>query len=175
MELALLKSKTVQKIIFGVVVAILALASVGMIVYLQKTGKIGQLISGLIGRLAVEKEASPPVQEKPAEKLTEEVLPPKPKVYEKEAKKGEGITHLARKALNDYLAETKMEINLTPEHKIFIEDYLKDKTGDYWLKPGQKISFSEELIVEAINQALKLTPEQLQNLKKYSALVPTIQ
>jgi hypothetical protein len=174
MELAILKSKTVQKIIFGIVVAILALASIGMIVYLQRTGKIGQLISGLTGKLAVEEKA-PPAQEKPAEKLTQEVLPPTPKVYEKEAEKGEGITHLARKALKDYLAETKMEINLTPEHKIFIEDYLKDKTGDYWLKPGQKISFSEELIVEAINQALKLTPEQLQNLKKYSALVPSIQ
>jgi len=175
MELALLKSKTFQNIIFGALIAVLALASIGMIVYLQRTGRITQLLTGLVGRIALKEETPPPaVEEVPTEKLEEEFVPPTPKVYEKEAEKGEGITHLARKTLEEYLAETEMEINLTPEHKVFIEDYLKDKTGDRWLKPGEKISFSEELIVEAINEALKLTPEQLNNLKKYSALVPSL-
>lgn len=171
MELALIRSKTFQKIFFWVLVAVLALATIGMIVYLQKTGRITTLLSGLLPRLTLREETSPPIEETPPEKLTEEVLPPAPKIYEKEAEEGEGITHLARKALKDYLTETKMEINLTPEHKIFIEDYMKDKIGERWLKLGEKVSFSEKLIVEAINEALKLTPEQLANLKQYSALV----
>ena len=147
-----------------------------MIVYLQRTGRINQLLTGLVGRIALKEETPPPaVEEVPTEKLEEEFVPSTPKVYEKEAEEGEGITHLARMSLNDYLSETEMEINLTAEHKIFIEDYLKDKTGDRWLKPGEKVSFSEELIVEAINKALQLTPEQLQNLEQYSTLVPNLQ
>lgn len=171
MEIAIIRSKTFQKIIFGVLVFVLALATIGMLFYLQKTGRISELLSGL-GRFALTppEETPAPVEEVPSQ-LTEEIVPPVPKVYEKEAEEGEGITHLARKVLKDYLAETKMEINLTPEHKIFIEDYLKDKTGDRWLKPGEKVSFSEKLIVEAINEALKLTPEQLENLKQYTVLV----
>ena len=174
MELAIIRSKTFQKIIFGALIVVLALASIGMIVYLQRTGRITQLLTGLVGRIAQKEETPPAVEEVPTEKLEEEFVPPTPKVYEKEAEEGEGITHLARMSLNDYLSETEMEINLTAEHKIFIEDYLKDKTGDRWLKPGEKVSFSEELIVEAINKALQLTPEQLQNLKQYSALVPNL-
>lgn len=175
MELAIIRSKTFQKILFGVLVAVLALATIGMLVYLERSGRISQLLTGLPFGFALREEAPPAlVEEVPIEKLTEEIVTSVPKVYEKEAEEGEGITHLARKALNDYLTETKMEINLTPEHKIFIEDYLKDRTGERWLKPGEKVSFSEELIVQAINEALKLTPEQLNNLRQYSTLVSNL-
>lgn len=93
------------------------------------------------------------------------------KVYEETAQQGEGITHLARKALKDYLAEKGAGLNLTPEHKIYIEDYVKDRTGDRWLKIGETLTFSEELLVEAINQAQQLSASQLENLKQYSQLV----
>ena len=178
MEIAIIRSKTFQRIIFGVLIAVLALASIEMLIYLQKTGKMSQLLSGLLGRLALEKETPPPTEEMPTElpveKLSEQFLPPTPKVYEEEADKGEGVTHLARKTLKEYLEETEMELDLTSEHKIFIEDYLQKKTGNKSLKLGEKITFSEELIVKAINEALKLTPEQLNNLKKYSTLVPEL-
>jgi|YelNatPaOPRAMG01_1025707.scaffolds.fasta_scaffold09233_9 hypothetical protein len=118
------------------------------------------------------------------EKLPELVITPpqktevetqtQPKIYEETAETGEGITHLARKALKKYLEEKGEGLNLTPEHKIFIEDYLQKKTGDYWLKVGQKLSFSEELIKEAIEKAKSLTPEQLQNLTQYAKLVPEL-
>lgn len=85
------------------------------------------------------------------------------------AVKGEGITHLARRALKDYLKDNPK--NLTNEHKIFIEDYLKDKTGSRQLEIGEEISFSENIIEEAINASAKLNAEQLKNLEKYSTLV----
>lgn len=83
--------------------------------------------------------------------------------------KGDGITHLARRALKDYLKDNPQE--LTNEHKIYIEDYLKDNTGSQPLEIGEEIGFSEDLIRQAIDASLELTPEQLKNLEQYSALV----
>ncbi len=82
---------------------------------------------------------------------------------------GEGVTHLARRALKDYLKDNNRE--LTEEHKIYIEDYLKDKTSSEPLEVGEEITFSEDLIKEAIDASLELTPEQLSNLEQYSVLV----
>jgi len=106
------------------------------------------------------------------EKVT--VVPSEPKesseekVYVEVAEKGEGITHLARKALGEYLKEKGENIALTKAHKIFIEDYMQKKTGWRWLKLGEKISFSEKLIEEAIEKSLKLTEDQLQNILNFT-------
>ena len=82
---------------------------------------------------------------------------------------GDGVTHLARRALKSYLEDHSQD--LTNEHKIYIEDYLKDNIGSKSLEVGEEITFSEDLIKEAIDASLKLTPEQLQNLEQYSVLV----
>jgi len=89
--------------------------------------------------------------------------------------KGEGITHLARKALKDYLKEHP-DRKLSNEHKVYIEDYLKDRilekrTGSKFLELGEEISFSSDMIEEAIDSSLHLTQKQLDNLKNYSALI----
>lgn len=94
--------------------------------------------------------------------------------YEVVAEKGEGITHLARKALKEHLNRTGEGSDLTREHKVYIEDYIKDRTGDRWLKLGEKLSFSEELIKEAINSSRQLTNNQLDNLKQFSSLISDI-
>jgi uncharacterized protein YneF (UPF0154 family) len=130
----------------------------------------GLRVAQVLPEKKVEKEELPEVVITPTEKT--EVLA-QPKVYEEVAEPGEGITHLARKALKEYLKENGGP-NLTPEHKIFIEDYLQKKTGDYWLQVGQKLTFSEELIKEAIEKAQTLTQEQLQNLTQYAQLVPEL-
>jgi len=96
------------------------------------------------------------------------------KKYLEIAQIGEGITHLARRALNQYLQEKPQDFEITPEHKIYIEDYLAKSTGDRWLNLGEEIEFSEVLIKEAIERAKDLTPEQLQNLAQFSQLVPTL-
>jgi hypothetical protein len=127
-------------------------------------------VAQILPEKKVEKEELPEVVINPPEKTE---VQSQQKVYEETADPGEGITHLARKALKEYLKE-KGGPNLTPEHKIFIEDYLQKKTGDYWLKVGQKLTFSEELIKEAIEKAQTLTQEQLQNLSQYAKLVPDL-
>lgn len=91
------------------------------------------------------------------------------------AQKGAGITHLARIAAKDYLEKNPdLKQNITPEHKIFIEDYITKKTGSYRLKIGQELSFDEGLINDAIQQSMKLNQKQLQNLHKYVLLVPSL-
>ena len=123
----------------------------------------------LLGKLTIERPTKEP--ETPELEELEITLPSTTKVYEETAQPGEGITHLARRALKSYLEEKGSHFNLTPEHKIYIEDYIQKKTGDRWLMLGETLTFSEELIVEAIQKAQQLTPNQLENLKQYSQLV----
>ena len=110
--------------------------------------------------------------EKDIEEAIENIIPQGRKegssIVEKAAK-GDGVTNLARRALKDYTTDNPQE--LTNEHKIFIEDYIKDKTGSNPLEVGEEITFSENLIEEAINASLELTPEQLNDLEQYSILV----
>ena len=94
--------------------------------------------------------------------------------YIEVAGKGEGLTHLARRALKAYLREHSVNFELKPEHKIYIEDYLALKIGYRWLKLGEEVGFSEELIQEALNKAQNLTPAQIQNLSQFVPLVPSL-
>lgn len=84
----------------------------------------------------------------------------------KTANAGEGITHLARRALTDYLAETGKSLNA--EQKIYAEDYVQSKTGDEWLEIGQKLSFLRNLLREAVQEAEGLEQWQIENLKQYT-------
>jgi len=106
--------------------------------------------------------------EKPDVQKIPEAVKQNGNIIEK-AIKGDGVTHLSRRVLGNYLKDNPQE--LTNEHKIYIEDYLKDNIGSKPLEIGDEISFSEDLIQQAINASLELTPEQLKNLEKYSALV----
>jgi len=86
------------------------------------------------------------------------------------AEPGEGITHLARKALKKYM-ELDENIELQDEHKIYIEDYLKDMIGSEPLEIGDTIKFSVRDIDEAINASLLLSDAQIDNLSQYVPLV----
>jgi len=89
------------------------------------------------------------------------------KIYTVYANRGEGITHLARRALNEYLQETGEESELTEEHEIYIEDYLQNRTGAESIEVNHQEVFSGNLIEEAISSAKQLTPKSLDNLKRY--------
>jgi len=92
------------------------------------------------------------------------------------ANKGAGVTHLARAAAKQYLANNpSISQSLTPEHKIYIEDYITKKTSTQGLKVDQQLSFSDNLIKDAINHSQQLSQKQLQNLHKYVLLVPSLQ
>jgi len=88
---------------------------------------------------------------------------------------GDSQTTLARKALASYL-EKNNDSELTAEHKIYIEDYLR-KNVDYsgGIEVGKQVSFPKTLIEEAINQSKGLSDAELNNLKKYSARVSNLQ
>lgn len=91
--------------------------------------------------------------------------------------KGNGVTHLARQALKEYLKDKpELAKELTAEHKIYIEDYLRKNIDDSpeILQMSDTISFSQDLIQNAIDQAQKLTDSQLDNLQKYVPLAPSV-
>ena len=90
------------------------------------------------------------------------------------AAKGEGATHLARRALANYL-EKNPDTSLTPEHKIYIEDYLRKKAvKGTSIRVGTSLEFSKDMVQEAITKSKTLTDKQLQNLHKYSVRVPSL-
>lgn len=87
---------------------------------------------------------------------------------------GDGKTTLARKALASYL-EKNNDSELTAEHKIYIEDYLRknvDHVGGVGV--NDQISFSKNLIKDSIEKSKTLTENQLKNLEKYSARVSSL-
>jgi len=87
---------------------------------------------------------------------------------------GDGLTHLARRALANYL-EKNPDSTLTPEHKIYIEDYLrKNVSANNGMKIGTSVEFSKNLIQDAIRKSKELTEKQLQNLHQYSVRVPAL-
>lgn len=92
------------------------------------------------------------------------------------AAKGNGATHLARQALKEYLKDKSfVNSKLTPERKVYIEDYLqKHVAHDNVLHAGDEFSFSDELILNAINKSLELSDPQLKNLSKYAVKVPSL-
>ena len=90
------------------------------------------------------------------------------------AERGNGTTHLARRALGNYL-EKNPDSSLTKEHKIYIEDYLRKNVGSKGgVKIGTSIEFSKTLIDAAISKSKTLNDRQLENLKQYSMRAPSL-
>jgi hypothetical protein len=87
---------------------------------------------------------------------------------------GNGKTVLARRALANYL-EKNQDSSLTPEHKIYIEDYLRKKVAFKGsIRVGTSVEFSKDLIQEAISKSKNLNEKQLKNLHKYAVRVPSL-
>lgn len=92
----------------------------------------------------------------------------------KKAERGEGVTHLARKALKEYLTDKNDSVQLSVEQKIYVEDFLKDAAGSRFLEIGEEITFSVAQIDQAVALAQDLTDTQIQNLSKYVPFVPSL-
>lgn len=89
--------------------------------------------------------------------------------YTEVAQAGDGVTHLARRATTRYLAENSADYTVTNEHRIYIEDYIKDQLGRDRLEIGDSRSVSYGLIEEAVAAAGQLNNSQLNNLSKYTS------
>lgn len=89
------------------------------------------------------------------------------------ANKGDGVTHLARRALQNYekVASDKVPENFTNEHRIYVEDYLMKNTSTRSLEIAEEVQFEEGLVEDAVKKASELTEAQLKNLEQYSRLV----
>ncbi|MEX0877978.1 MAG: hypothetical protein WDZ40_03945 [Candidatus Spechtbacterales bacterium] len=79
---------------------------------------------------------------------------------------GEGTTHLARKAVSEYLAVSGVELNA--EQKIYAEDYLRKATGSQSLEEGDVLIFAASNIKSAVDASLALQEWQLNNLSQYT-------
>lgn len=96
------------------------------------------------------------------------------KSFVETAAKGDGTTKLARRALANYL-EKNSDSALTPEHKIYIEDYLrKNVSFKGKVQVGTSVEFSKDLISQAIAKSKTLNENQLKNLHKYAIRVPSL-
>ncbi len=102
---------------------------------------------------------------------------PKPRstgeTYVEVAEAGDGVTHLARRAADRWLTQNNAGYTVTNEHRIYIEDYIKDQLGSKPLSIGEEVNISFELIAEAVKAAGQLNDGQLNNLTTYSNLVFT--
>ncbi len=127
---------------------------------LEKT-VLGNVFGGFIADLISEREDD-------EEEFISEVE--KTETYTETAERGDGLTHLARRALSNYIEENEIT-DLTDEHKIYIEDYIQKELGSYSLSFGQEVEISHDLISEAVNESRELSGEQLNNLEQYSVLV----
>lgn len=92
-------------------------------------------------------------------------------MFTEKAERGDGVTHLARRALAKYLEKTGGDPELTKEHKIYIEDYMQNRTSDDMLEIGETLNFSKNLIDEAIQASKNLTEAQLQNIAPFANMV----
>jgi len=154
----------------------------------EETASPEEAAVNVVGEEKKEETAKPTIEATPVPAVQEEVKEEvklngdgaKAEVVESEetgdafvqtAVKGDGTTKLARRALKSYL-EKNTDASLTAEHKIFIEDYLRKNVGhSQKVTPGEEVSFSKNLIKDAVEESKTLNQNQLDNLKKYSARV----
>ncbi|MDD4062414.1 MAG: hypothetical protein PHV25_01355 [Candidatus Pacebacteria bacterium] len=136
---------------------IVALAMFGILSYFANGGNMQ---AGIFSSLYSEEESDVEEEE------VEEIITGD---YVEQAQAGEGLTHLARRAISTHLDDTESSLN--SEQRIFAEDYIQKELGSRMLMLNEEVSISKELVAEAISLAQELTPAQEENLEQYSSLV----
>lgn len=85
------------------------------------------------------------------------------------ANAGDGVTHLARKAVAEYSKDK--DINLSKEQKIYAETVLKNKYYKHHLNLSQELEFEISDLEEMVNKAKDLSEREIQSWSKYTHLV----
>lgn len=88
------------------------------------------------------------------------------------ANAGDGVTHLARKAIAEYSKDK--EINLSKEQKIYAETVLKNEYYQHHLSLAQEIDFELSDLEDTIQDAQNLSEKEIKAWSKYSNLVPSL-
>jgi hypothetical protein len=95
--------------------------------------------------------------------------------------KGDGLTHIARKALRDYLNTIalsnvpKKSTDLLSEEKVYVEDYIRRSITVENLTVGKNVIVPCKLVEEAVVKVRSLTVQQKKNLEKYGQNVTEYQ
>lgn len=88
------------------------------------------------------------------------------------AKKGDGVTQLARKAIAEYSKDKS--ITLSKEQKLYAETVLKDKNYKHHLNTGQEVEFDVNSLSDTIQKAQNLSEKEIKAWSKYTHLVPSL-
>ncbi len=88
--------------------------------------------------------------------------------YVEVAERGDGLTHLARRAAARYLTDNEAGYTLTNEHRIYIEDYIRKNLQQRPVHIGMEETISFDLVKQAVEAAGTLSEPQLKNLTKYT-------
>lgn len=88
------------------------------------------------------------------------------------AEHGDGITHLARKAVAEYLTDSDQVNTFSDAQKVYLEDFLQNHIGTFWLSLGQTESFATSEIENAITAVKGVDTNSLAaNLAQYVSKV----
>ncbi len=88
------------------------------------------------------------------------------------ARMGDGVTHLARNAVSEYIKEKN--ISLSKEQRLYAETVLKNTYYQKSLNAGQDIAFSLDDLSDTVQKAQNLTEGQIHAWSKYTASVPSL-
>ncbi len=158
--------KTNKEFSLSVTILVIVLVLVGILLFFREQYGSEMLSMITSGRAEIE-------QSEPEEVIT---LKEEEKTsYIKVVRKGEGLTHIARRAVADYIKDK--ELDLSPEEKVYMEDYiqrrvpLEEDRENRWLFVGEEIEVSINLIEEALQETEHLTSYEVNNLSNYALLV----
>ena len=77
------------------------------------------------------------------------------------AVQGDGITHLARKAVHRYLDDTQRGADFVRSQKVYLEDYLQNRIGTYGLALNEAKTFTVTQLEEALEAVGAIEKESL--------------
>lgn len=84
---------------------------------------------------------------------------------EKVVQSGQGLTHVARAVISEYLAQNFIDIS--SEQKIYAETYLVNLIGRKPVNIGETITFQTSDVSKAVDESKYLTPYQLEAWGQY--------
>lgn len=103
---------------------------------------------------------------------------PELSILEIKVKPGEGLTHIARKAVNTYVTGVNLEkfpkktIQLLPEEKVYAEDFIVKQLGaKKMLYPGDVVKIPCSIVENTLRKARQLTIQQRKNLESFGKSV----
>ena len=88
--------------------------------------------------------------------------------YTFSAEHGDGITHLARKAVAQYLHDQNEDSKYTRAQRVYLEDFLQNQIGTFGLHLGQAETFAVADITAALNAVSTISENTLsRNIAKF--------